>query len=427
MKTYSKLGEIIRKHGGIIQTGPFGSQLHEYDYQEKGVPVVMPTDINNGTIAESSIARISEEKVSKLSRHKLKANTIVYPRRGEITKCALIKSSQEGFICGTGCIKVELPSDVIHPGFFYYYLNTRGIAGWLINNAVGSTMLNLSASIFSRIPVPDIDFTIQKAISRMLINYDRLISINRRRIQLLEEAARFLYREWFVCFRFPLRLCSGQAGHEKVKLVDCKGIHIPEGWSREKLNKYVTFKRGVEPGSDNYLESQEVDTFPFYRVSDLVTRKPEIFVDELHTKGALLEKKDIVVSLDGSVGIVSMGLEGCYSTGIRKLILKGKRINRSFLYCLMKSHYMQGAINAYSKGTTIQHAGESIKYMNPILPPQSLMDKFDEFVNPVLNEILTLLDHNQKLAQARDLLLPRLMSGKIDLIRYDKLPDGVKV
>ena len=79
----------------------------------------------------------------------------------------------------------------------------------------------------------------------------------------------------------------------------------------------------------------------------------------------------------------------------------------------MKSHYMQGIINAYSKGTTIQHAGESVKHMNPIFPPQSLMDMFGEFIEPVINEILTLLDQNQILAQARDLLLPRLMSGAI--------------
>jgi len=248
MKTYSKLGEIIRKHGGIIQTGPFGSQLHEYDYQEKGVPVVMPTDINNGTIDESAIARIPEEKASKLSRHKLISNTIVYPRRGEITKCALVKSSQEGFICGTGCIKVELPSDVIHPGFFYYYLNTQGVAGWLINNAVGSTMLNLSASIFNRIPVPDIDFTIQKAISRMLINYDQLISINHRRIQLLEESARLLYREWFVYFLFP--------GHEKVKIVG----GVPEGWKREKINKVLT----LEYGKSLVADKRENGNIPVY-------------------------------------------------------------------------------------------------------------------------------------------------------------------
>ena len=256
---------------------------------------------------------------------------------------------------------------------------------------------------FSKFSINHDSQEIRFRIGKLLSSYDNLIDTNRRRIQLLEESARLLFRAWFVYFRFP--------GYEKVKMVD----GVPEGWEREKLNKLVSFKRGVEPGSDNYLETYESGSFPFFRVSDLVTRNPSIFVDEQYAKSALLKKSDIVISLDGSVGIVSMGLEGCYSTGIRKLIIKDKKINRSYLYFLIKSHYIQSVINAYAKGTTIQHAGEAIKHMNSILPPQNLMDLFDEVTNPAFNEILILLDQNQKLAQARDLLLPRLMSGAIEV------------
>ncbi|MBN2395625.1 MAG: restriction endonuclease subunit S [Candidatus Atribacteria bacterium] len=271
----------------------------------------------------------------------------------------------------------------------------------LLQFASGATFPNLTKDrIFSfKISYPND----RECIVDIIKKYDTLANINRRRIQLLEESARLLFREWFVYFRFP--------GHEKVKIVD----GVPEGWKKEKINRLVTFKRGVEPGSNNYLETYESGSFPFFRVSDLVTRNPSIFVDEQYAKSALLEKSDIVISLDGSVGIVSMGLEGCYSTGIRKLIIKDKKINRSYLYFLMKSHYIQGVINAYAKGTTIQHAGEAIKHLNPILPPQNLMDLFDGIANPALNEILILLDQNQKLAQARDLLLPRLMSGEIEV------------
>jgi len=314
----------------------------------------------------------------------------------------------------------KIDTGVFEKRYLFHLFNSRTVRSQLYGSATGTKVKHTSPERAYKVKVlaPDVDK--QEKISSIIESYYQLIKANRRRIYLLEESARLLYREWFDYFRFP--------GHEKVKLVDHEGIDIPEGWNREKLNKYVAFKRGVEPGSDNYLESQDVDTFPFYRVSDLVTRKPEIFVDELHTKGALLEKKDIVVSLDGSVGIVSMGLEGCYSTGIRKLIIKGERINRSFLYCLMKSHYLQGIINAYAKGTTIQHAGESIKHMNPVLPPQNLIDKFGEIFNPVLNEILNLLDQNQKLAQARDLLLPRLMNGTIEVSEFDvKIPQETEI
>lgn len=268
----------------------------------------------------------------------------------------------------------------------------------------GATQDNLSQEKLLSIKLPVAEnVNDQKVIADEISIYDNLIATNRRRIQLLEESARLLFRKWFVYFKFP--------NHGKAKIVD----GVPEGWKREKLNKLVTFNRGVEPGSDNYLESYESGSYPFYRVSDLVSRNPSIFVDEQYAKKAFIKKSDIVVSLDGSVGIVSIGLEGCYSTGIRKLVIKDKKVNRAYLYFLMKSHYLQGVINAYAKGTTIQHAGEAVKHMNPILPPQNLMDLFDEIANPILNEILILLEQNQKLAQARDLLLPRLMSGEIEV------------
>jgi len=217
--------------------------------------------------------------------------------------------------------------------FLYYLLKNLPLAK--LNSDAAVPGLNRERALKIKILRPSL--LDQEKIASILSVYDDLIDTNRRRIQLLEESARLLFREWFVYFRFP--------GHEKVKIVD----GMPEGWKKEKINKLVIFKRGVEPGSDNYLENNESGSFPFFRVSDLVTRNPSIFVDEQYAKSALLKKSDIVISLDGSIGIVSMGLEGCYSTGIRKLIIKDKKINRAYLYFLMKSHYVQGIINAYEK------------------------------------------------------------------------------
>lgn len=301
----------------------------------------------------------------------------------------------------------KIDPEIFEKRYLFHIFNSRSVRSQLYGSSTGTKVKHTSPGRIYKVKVSVPEVQKQADISSIVENYFELIEINRKKIQLLEETARLLFREWFVYFRFP--------GYEKAKFEDRDGIQTPVGWEEEKLSKYVVFKRGVEPGTENYLESQESDTYPFYRVSDLITRKPEIFVDELYTKGALVEKRDIVVSLDGSVGIVSMGLEGCHSSGIRKLLIKGERINRAFLYCLMKSYYIQGIISAYSKGTTIQHAGEAIKHMNPVLPSQNLIDKFGSIVEPMIDEILTLFDQNQKLAQARDLLLPRLMSGKIEV------------
>src|SRR5437667_6874396 len=102
------LDEIIDEEGGTIQTGPFGSQLHQTDYQEEGIPVVMPQDIIDGRVDLNSVAKVSEEIANRLARHKLRVGAIVMPRRGEINKRAFVTEVEQGYLCGTGCIKIEL-------------------------------------------------------------------------------------------------------------------------------------------------------------------------------------------------------------------------------------------------------------------------------------------------------------------------------
>jgi type I restriction enzyme S subunit len=115
----STLGELAKRDGGLIQTGPFGAQLHQADYQSEGIPVIMPKDIAEGRVSVDSIAQISEEMANRLERHKLKPRTIVLPRRGEITKRAFIRADQEGWLCGTGCLKIELRGKELDPEFLY--------------------------------------------------------------------------------------------------------------------------------------------------------------------------------------------------------------------------------------------------------------------------------------------------------------------
>src|SRR5690606_21449782 len=148
------LGEIIGNHGGLIQTGPFGSQLHQHEYLDEGVPVVMPKDIRDGRVDEGTVARVSETKAQSLSRHFLKAGSIVFPRRGEISKCAYITEHQAGFLCGTGCIKIEPPEEILDPRFLYYYLGLPHVVQWLERNAIGTTMLNLNTEIIGGVMVP---------------------------------------------------------------------------------------------------------------------------------------------------------------------------------------------------------------------------------------------------------------------------------
>src|SRR6266545_4870651 len=220
------LGEVCDRVGGVIQTGPFGSQLHESDYSDEGVPVVMPKDIIEGRIATDGIARVSREHVERLSRHKLAAGDIVYGRRGDIGRQALIREEQEGWLCGTGCLRLSLGNSVLDPLFLYYYLRQERVIGWIANQAIGATLPNLNTRILRSVPVRIPSPSVQRQIARRLWAYDELIENNLRRIRLLEEMARSLYREWLVEFRFP--------GYEKIKLVESSVGRVPQGWGVKK-------------------------------------------------------------------------------------------------------------------------------------------------------------------------------------------------
>lgn len=145
-----KLIEFCDNDG--IQIGPFGSQLHASDYQDEGIPVVMPSNMDFDEITTNGISRISPLVAQKLSIHKVVPGDIILPRRGDLSKRAYISSEQEGWICGTGSIRIRPAEEVSSRGLFYA-LSTKQVNSWMEENSVGTTMANLNTKIVSNIPV----------------------------------------------------------------------------------------------------------------------------------------------------------------------------------------------------------------------------------------------------------------------------------
>jgi type I restriction enzyme S subunit len=165
----TSLGKVIEENGGFIQTGPFGSQLHSYEYQDEGIPVIMPQDLVDGFISEEQIARISLEKASKLSRHLTQENDVIFARRGDLSRCAPIESREVGWLCGTGSLLVRPPANAIN-GYWlaYTYCHDRS-QRQILAAAVGSTMVNLNTSILTHLivakpPLHEQDEIVQRAL-----------------------------------------------------------------------------------------------------------------------------------------------------------------------------------------------------------------------------------------------------------------------
>ena len=338
----------------------------------------------------------SSSVVSHHIDYYVKGPGIIVGRKGTVGK---VQYSPTDFFPIDTTFYIEHNLNKVDLKFLYYRLQISGLD--TMNSDAAVPGLNRIAAINQKIDLPPLPT--QQKIAKILSNYDDLIENNLKRIKLLEESARLTYEEWF------LRFCI-----DGKKLDIDPETKLPFGWQDVLLTDYIDLLRGVEPGSSKYEEVKTDSNIPFIRVGDLSKRDSDIYVSKDLANNKIIDKDDILLSLDGSPGKVRFGLSGCYSTGIRKAVSKQKNVSSIFIYNLLNSPYIQGLIEAYATGATILHAGSSVKKMRLVLPTDEVLDKYNNIEMKKFQLILNLSDENKLLKEARDILLPRLMTGMID-------------
>ena len=373
-----KLGEISQ----TIQTGPFGSQLHQSDYSVIGIPVVMPKDIIAGNIEEASIARVEQHHIDRLSRHMISYGDILYARRGDVGKCAFTKQNQEGWLCGTGCLRVTINPDMANPKFVFFQLQKQETIGWITNHAIGSTMLNLNTTILSNAPVEIPSLRIQNRIVEILSRYDSLIENYQKQIKLLEEAAQRLYKEWFVDLRFP--------GHENTNIVD----GVPEGWEKKSITDVLEIKYG----KDHKLLKE--GTIPVYGTGGIMR----------YVEKSLFTGESVLIPRKGSLNNIML-VGGTFWT-----------IDTMF-YSIPKENNVAKIVYFYLKGVDMYsfNIGAAVPSMTVnilsgmklLVPNEDVKNKFETIVSKYFIRIHSLQSQLRLLTEARDRLLPKLMSGEI--------------
>lgn len=316
--------------------------------------------------------------------------------------------AQEDICIGRGVCGLQMKKG---DNEFLYYLLKANISH-LINKESGTVFGSINKNDIEtfEITLPESHENQMKILS-ILKNIDKKIEVCKNLNKNLEKTLITIFNSWFINF-------ENYDNSKGMKIDDSYG-EIPVDWSVEMLEDYVDFVTGVEPGSKNYHEKPKPNDIPFLRVGDLGSRDNGVFIDPSLSKNKILKYDDIVLSLDATIGIVKMGLEGAYSTGMRKLVIKNDNINQPFLYCLVKSNRIQRIIETFATGTTMLHAGKSIKHMNFVLSDKKTMDDFGKIGNPIISIILTNLKEIEYLTNLRDTLLPKLMSGEIDVSKIN--------
>lgn len=286
--------------------------------------------------------------------------------------------------------------------YSYYLLKNLPLAS--LNSDAAVPGLNRDRAYSLPIRLPSLDQ--QSRIVEFLRQYDDLIENNRRRIQLLEESARLLYQEWFVHLRFP--------GHEQVKIAD----GVPEGWEPTLVPDVIDVnpRTPVEKG-------KEIWYVPMSSLSETsMTANTADFERRTKHTNVKFKKNDVLLARitpcleNGKTGYAYFLAEdevACGSTEF--IVLRGNRVPSEFVYCLARSYpFRENAIKSMTGSSGRQRVQNSCfeKYTVP-LPPKSILDEFVQVVQNNFDQIRNLMAQNARLAKARDLLLPKLMSGEL--------------
>ena len=377
----------LREISENIQTGPFGSQLHSSDYSEIGTPVVMPKDLFGGHISEDTIARVSSSHVSRLARHKIEKNDIIYSRRGDVGKCALATGKEKGWLCGTGCLRVTVDIEKASPKYIFYQLQQPQTVGWVENHAVGSTMKNLNTTILGNIPLEIPALAHQNRVVSILSSYDDLIENNQKQIKLLEEAAQRLYKEWFVDLRFP--------GHENVKIVD----GVPEGWEKKKLSHVTPIITGKKDA--NY--GTEDGKYLFFTCAQEPIKAPSFSFD----------CSAVILAGNGDFNVKMY--RGKFEAYQRTYVFSPSEIDNLYLLYFGVKDNMRQLFQGAS-GSTIKFLTKGM-LENIIVnaPTTDIKNKFNEFCENYYKQIENAKARIVLLQEARDRLLPKLISGEIQV------------
>ena len=413
------LAELCSGRDASIQTGPFGSQLHASDYVVDGIPCVMPQDIIGGRIHTSGIARINADDHQRLARFQLREGDILYPRRGDISKRALIGKREAGWLCGTGCLRIRPNSERVDSAWLAYYLAHIDVCAWLEANAVGATMPHLNTGLVGSVPVFCAPLAEQRAIAAILGALDDKIEVNRKASAALEEMARALYRSWFVDFD-PVwaKLEGRQPAHMDVATAalfpdsfDEDGL--PVGWRSGKLSDVaVNPRNGVKP------EQISPET-PYIGLEHMPRRS--ITLPDWGTAADVGSQKSGMCAGDflfgklrpyfHKVGIAPV--DGICSTDI--IVVRPKTPEwAGFVLSIISTDEFVEHTNAGSSGTRMPRTNWSDMGAYEItMPPGIVASAYDATTKPWRDRIVAGVHENRTLAALRDTLLPSLMSGEL--------------
>lgn len=364
-----------------VSVGHVGPTTKYFTGEEIGIPLIRSQNVRPGKLEMDDVAYIVPEFHEKLRKSQLRAGDVLIVRVGaNRSDCCVVPDN----VSNVNCANIVFARPKFNGKFFSYYFQTHFGRKMLLGATTGAAQEVINTASVANMPVPLPPENVHIRISQIVSNYDDLIENNKRRIELLEESARQLYKEWFVRFRFP--------GHEHVKIID----GVPDGWDKCQVGDLLTLQRGF----DLPVKSRIEGSAPIYASTG---------INGYHNE-AKVKAPGIVTGRSGSLGTVLYVSKDYWPLNTALWVKEFKKVTPYYALFFLRSLKLEN----YNGGAAVPTLNRNdVHRIETFEPPEKLLEAFTDHLSPIFNQIDTLIEQNSKLSNARDLLLPKLMNGEI--------------
>lgn len=374
-------------------------------------PYIRARDIKDGKISVDSLIYLEDKVYEKIKKYIICSDdiaiTIVGASVGDI---AYAQTSVNGYNLTENAVRLTNFNNKVHSKYLFYMLFQKQYKDFMQLIAGAAAQPKLGIYKIQKIKVKLPDFPEQKRIASVLSAYDDLIEKNNRKIQILQDMAEELYKEWFVRFRFP--------GHETAKFTD----EIPDGWEVKKASEIFNITIGRTPSRAifSYFTDEREGNYSWISISDMRNKMFVSDTKEYLTKEAInscnmpmVAPNTVLLSFKLTVGQVAITTEETSTNeAIAHFNTQDENL-REYTYLYLQNFNYNELGNTSAIGNAINST--IVKNMKFVLPDEDLLVKFKGIAGNIVDTILLLTKQNNNLMQQRDLLLPRLMSGKLEV------------
>ena len=379
----------------------------------EGYPLIRTPNIGKGRLLLEGVHRVSQEVYDKRNfRAVPQKSDLIFAREAPAGNVAIIKDEK---VClGQRTVLIRPNTDMINPDFLVYFLLSPKQQYGLLGTANGATVAHVNIPTIRNLPIEIPDIFIQNKIADILSNYDNLIENNQKQIKLLEEAAQRLYKEWFVDLHFP--------GYESATITD----GVPEGWFFTEFSDVFEYIRGKSYTSSELSDDEgtlmvnlkNIQSFGGYK------RNAEKHFMGTYKREQTLDSGDVVMGITdmtqerrlvGHVALIpTLHCESTFSMDLIKLI--PKITTRNYLYCAFRFGGYSSKISPLANGVNVLHLKpELMMNLKMLIPEKTIMNAFDSKFEGIRLKIDALQKQIELSTEARDRLLPKLMSGEIEV------------